>query len=253
MAGGSQGVFYVATEQVRFVVEACRSAESLRRWVPDVHITLFADEPRIAGATAGPFDAVEVLPVAEGLGTSWGSGLLGKVRAFCRSPYETSLYLDTDTRVLGPRIRELFEALRTYEVAIAACEPGESRNQALSARPMFNSGVVGFRNTANVRRLLRAWRERQEAHARAILDGDPDRFEYIRQVPGPYKLFQLVADQTALARYLAPDVNEFQVTCLTLPRTWNWRSNHIDDAHAGKVVIHHAPRFKVDFLPEGPC
>jgi hypothetical protein len=242
------GVFYVATEQPRFVEQAVHSLESLRRFLPGVPVALFTDIPDARAGLDALFDAVHVLPVGEGVGTSWGSGLLGKVRAFTRSPYDVSLYLDSDTRVLRPRIAELFDALESCEIALAACEPGESRNQRNSGRPMYNTGVVAFRRTEGVQRLLAAWLDLQEAHARAIQERRMNRFEYVRHLQGVDKLYQLVADQTALARYLAPDVNTFGVRCRTLDRIWNWRPDEIDPAFADEVVIHHAERFKVDPL-----
>jgi hypothetical protein len=238
-----QGVFYVATESDRFLVEASRSAESLRRWMPDVHVTLFTDRP--GRVPPDVFDGVEVLPFGDALGTSWGSGLLGKVRAFVRAPYQKSLYLDTDTRVLSPRIRELFDELDRYEMAIAPCEPGESRGQSLSGRPMFNSGVIAFRRTERVMSLLAAWLARHEEQARAVRAPVAEGPDDVRHLRGVERLYQLVADQTSLARFLAPDVNEFQIRYLTLPRIWNWRRNRIDDAHAADVVIHHAEKYKV--------
>jgi hypothetical protein len=234
------GVFYVATEHARFVTGALRSAESLRRVMPDVHVTLFTDREVKPEDTRGLFDRVESLPFAEDLGTSWGSGLLGKVRAFGLSPYVKSLYLDTDTRVLRPSVGDIFRLLDECEWACAACEPGESRNQRLSGRPMFNSGVVAFRACPRVARLLDAWLERQEAHAAAIRDRRLDQFEYVRHIQGPEKVFQLVADQTALARFLSPEVNVFGVDLRVLPRIWNWRPDHIVPEYLDQVVIHHA-------------
>jgi hypothetical protein len=248
LATPASGVFYVATEQPRFVEQAIRSVESLRRWMPEVHVALFTDIPESRDDLRLLFDAVYELPVAEGVGTSWGSGLLGKVRAFSRSPYQASVYLDSDTRILKPRVKELFGALEACEIALAACEPGESRNQRNSGRPMFNTGVVAFRRTPKVQGLLAAWLELQEAHARAIRERRMNTFEYVRHLQGVDKLYQLVADQTALARYLAPDVNAFGVRCHTLERIWNWRRDDIDPALADEVVIHHAERFKVDPL-----
>lgn len=240
-------MFYVATEQARFVAEARASAASLRGVLPDVHVTIFTDIPQAVPAD-GLFDAVVRLPQGEGVGTSWGSGLLGKVRAFARAPYERAVFLDSDTRVLSPRFAQLFSALDDCEIALCACEPGESRNQRLSGRPMFNSGVVALRRTPAILRLLAAWLDRQEAHARAIGRNRMDEFEYVRALTGVEKLYQLVADQTAFAQFLSPDVNAFGVRCRTLERVWNWRPDVIDDAHAAEVVVHHAQRFKVDPL-----
>jgi hypothetical protein len=265
-----EGVFYVAMDLSRFVIEAYESATSLKACLPGVHVTLFTDRPEAAQPYANVFDSIRPLPVvtpfvlqdATGnatpgrnahprsaleqalLTTNWASGLLGKVRAFTEAPYEKSLYLDTDTRVLTPRLRELFELLDAYELAIVACEDGESRGQVLLGRRMFNSGVMAFRKTPAVRRLMQAWLELQEAHAEAVRAGDLDRFSYVRHLDRLNKIYQLVADQTALARYLSPDVNEFGVNYLTLSRIWNWRRDEIDQARLGAVVVHHADRFK---------
>jgi hypothetical protein len=271
----SEGVFYVATGQEQFIVEACRSATSLKACGPGIHVTLFTDLTDLA-RRHGVFDAIEPLPAADVfasatnggacngrtamhgdaadselhqlvVGTGWGSGLLGKVRAFVRAPYEKSLYLDTDTRILHTRIRDLFALLDRYELAIAPCRAGESRGQELYGRPMFNSGVIAFRAAPAVRQLMDAWLALQEAHAKAIQEGEPDRFPYVRHIDGQVsKLYQLVADQTSLARYLSPEVNRFGVRYFTLPKIWNWRDNDIDEANRPLVVIHHANRYKVD-------
>jgi len=245
MSQPRDGVLYVATERPRFVTEAQHSAESLRRSMPDIHITLFTD--RANSVCAPPFDAVEYLPRVDGIGSSWGWGLLNKVRACAQSPYERTLFLDTDTRVLTPRIRELFALLDTHEIALARCELAESLCQDLYGRPMFNAGIIAFRRTPRVAALLQAWQELHEAHLRAIGENRTRRFAYVRHLDAGSRYYQLINDQLALARHLAPDgVNTFQVSCLTLPRIWNWRPKRIEAAHVGDVVIHHSSRFKVE-------
>jgi|RhiMethySRZTD1v2_1073278.scaffolds.fasta_scaffold00946_8 hypothetical protein len=245
MSQRSAGVLYVATERPRFVTEAQHSAESLKRWMPDVHITLFTD--RTDTVCASPFDTVEYLPRVDGIGCSWGWGLLNKVRACAHSPYERTLFLDTDTRVLTPRIREVFALLDTHEIALARCEPGESHSQDLYGRPVFNGGVIAFRRTPRVSELLNAWRDLHLAHLRAFGENRSHQFAYVRHLDAASRCSLLINDQTALARHLAPDgVNTFEVSCLTLPRIWNWRRKTIDATHVGDVVIHHSNRFKVD-------
>ncbi len=44
MSSPSRGIIYIVTGQ-KFVNEACRSAASVKRWMPDVPITMFSDEP----------------------------------------------------------------------------------------------------------------------------------------------------------------------------------------------------------------
>ena len=245
MPSSGEGVLYVATEHARFLTEARQAAESLKRWMPEVHVTLFTDNPDTAAALQAPFDAVEALPRVEGLGASWGWGLLNKIRACVRSPYERSLYLDTDTRVLSPRIREFFTFLDTHDVALARCEDGESRCQRVHGLPMFNAGIIAFRRSPRVASLLQAWQNLHETHLRALADNRTNRFAYLRHLGASDRYAQLINDQTALAQFLAPGVNTFEVNCLTVPRIWNWRRNEIDVAHRNDVVIHHADRFKV--------
>ena len=114
MAEG-RGVLYVATGAAH-TEAARRSAASVRATNPGLGVALFTDREVL-----GPeFDRVE--PVAS-------PHIRSKVDYLPETPFAETLYLDTDTRVLGD-LGEMFRLLERFEMALAqrvarAGEPGE--------------------------------------------------------------------------------------------------------------------------------
>ncbi|WP_431857340.1 hypothetical protein [Azospirillum sp.] len=85
-------------------------------------------------------------------------GLLEKSRMFDLSPFETTLFLDSDTVVLG-RLDFGFAQAERYGVACAICEcPWAGRYQGLSGDLIeYNTGVLFFARKAKP--LFDRWRE----------------------------------------------------------------------------------------------
>src|SRR5215216_6245967 len=100
------GIVYVATGK-KYIEEATLSASSVKRWMPGVPITVFTDQ-----SSAGScFDTV--VPV-----TSCGDGFKDKVLFMAQSPYDRTLFLDTDTYLCGS-VQELFDLLGHFDLAMA--------------------------------------------------------------------------------------------------------------------------------------
>lgn len=145
----SVGVLYVATgESYRREVQI--SLASLREWHPALGVTLVTDQP------SGLPEVEEVLL------DSPTFGFMDKVRSLGRSPYERTLFLDTDTFVCGD-LSEMFKLLDRFEFA-GAHSPGRICSGScyrITGVPdsfaQFNSGVLLLRQTDIVRRLLEAW------------------------------------------------------------------------------------------------
>lgn len=150
-----RGVLYVAVGEP-FVRAACASAASVRRVHPELATGLFADaeafaQPRVASA----FDFAQ--PVASPHRRS-------KVDFLAATPFERTLYLDADTRVIAP-IADVFDLLDTFDLAMAHAH---ARNRALTNQtwrcalpasfPQFNGGVIAYRNSAAVKSFLDEWR-----------------------------------------------------------------------------------------------
>jgi hypothetical protein len=142
----SRGVVYVATSRA-YLEEARRSASSLKDQEPGLSVTLFSDQP----AEGKPFD--RVMPIGDAR-----HSCRDKIAYMRESPYDHTLYLDTDTHVCG-KVSGLFSLLESFDVA-AAHSPNRraSTGQGVpESFPEFQGGVILFRSSAAVRELLDEW------------------------------------------------------------------------------------------------
>lgn len=189
------GIFYVANRdpigdgEDDYFSEARRSAASARRQMPDVEIALLTDETNV---TPGPFD--EVLHV-DNLRSDFGASRLEPDA----SPFDRTLYLDTDTYVYTD-VSELFDILDGFDLAVTispsrAPVPGVPKPWA-----QYNTGVFSYRSSAATVEFLERWGEiyerwreergvveDQPSFARAVYESDIDVFtlasEYNCRVP----------------------------------------------------------------------
>jgi hypothetical protein len=180
----SKGVIYFATGfkdngRMPILEEVIQSAESLKRHSPDIPITVFTDEPV---DREDLFD--NVLPLVESIDTRLdaGSSLIEmsercqlyreKWMVFCGwklhlatlSPYEKTLYLDSDTLILNP-IDSLFDTPHEFAAAKDADAP----------RIPFNGGMFFF-NSAG-RDFMRVWADHwfdMAAEGNLFLDQDAE-------------------------------------------------------------------------------
>jgi hypothetical protein len=152
----SEGIIYVAAGQ-SYVDEAQQSARQVRDVMPDVSITLFtdADNPR------PPFDRVFPFPIQESPATA----KLIKVSCMVASPYERTLFLDSDVYLCAP-IEEVFELLNVFDIAIAHAPnrlyfPDDPYPSSLPAAfPELNTGVIAYRRDEEaVKSLLKSWED----------------------------------------------------------------------------------------------
>jgi len=149
------GILYIATGQ-KYARAALRSAASVARVADGLPCHLFTDEVglRLAEALSLP---------------NTTSGLIesphrrSKIDYLKASPFEKTLYLDSDTLVVG-EIRDTFTLLDRFDLALAHAH---ARNRmATNARwrtgvprsfPQFNGGVIAYRKCGNVEEFLDAW------------------------------------------------------------------------------------------------
>jgi len=148
------GVLYVAFGE-RYVAEAIHSVRSLQRHCPGLPTVLFTDKP----APGAPFDEVRVVEVGH---------IRAKVDLFIESPFDRTLYLDSDTRVVFD-LRDMFDVLNRFDVAMAHDFSRKrlttgSRIPEYAAIPYafseFNSGVVLYGRSPGALRLFETWRQR---------------------------------------------------------------------------------------------
>ena len=86
---GSRGVVYIATGS-KFVSEALASIGSLKKQMPDLPVTLFTDSDDRNNFHYNKVDSVFLIDEAT-------RSCRDKIRPLLDSPYEKTLFLDTDT------------------------------------------------------------------------------------------------------------------------------------------------------------
>ena len=148
-APGGRGVIYIATGAAH-TEAARRSAASVRATNPGLAVALFTDQPAPAG-----FDMVGA--VADPHPRS-------KLDYLPRTPFDETLFLDSDTRVRGP-LDDLFDVLGRFDLALAqrarvrtVRKSVQWRFDVPAAFPEHNAGVLLYRSSAEVLGFLEAWR-----------------------------------------------------------------------------------------------
>lgn len=165
----TRGVLYVSTgpEHTR---EALRSIRRVKSVAPSVPVSLATD--RDVDETL--LDTV--LPIDDP-----NYSIEDKVKNLLRTPYDRTLYLDSDTYVVqGDAIRDLFDLLDGFALAVShdpfrRLEQGhEAPNEELPTVPVpdsfawFNTGVIAFERTERVEAAFAEWREAVKRHAETM-------------------------------------------------------------------------------------
>lgn len=196
----SRGVVYIAWgEEARS--RSRLSAESLARWHPELPIRCYE------------------LPD--------GCSLLAKSRMHELSPFETTLYLDCDTTILG-RLDYGFERAETFGLACRINEVPWAKRwgdfPADSDLIEYNTGVLFF-DRGKMAGLFEAWTRGVGKSVFHHTDG---------------RVFDQLNDQPSFAAA----VHELGINPFVLPRNWNFRPSTDIDAQ-GPIKVWH------DWQPPG--
>lgn len=146
------GVLYYAIGE-RFAGEAERSAASVRRHMPAIPIAICTDspvDPKLFETVTMPPDGLSLKQL--------------KMHVLKASPFERTLFLDTDTLMLEP-VWEIFDVLDAYDVAMAlapgyrlrARDEGQAASGVPAAYPAWNSGVIAARRSPEAQDLFASW------------------------------------------------------------------------------------------------
>jgi hypothetical protein len=162
------GIVYAVTGE-KNLREAVTSAESVKKFHPDVPIALLS-EVEFADPV---FDHVKVLETVE---------VSRRIKMHLEeTPFEAAMYLDSDIRVIGD-LSEAFELLTRFEFAANQVSSGYhyKLDGVPDSFPEYNSGVMLFRNTEKFAELMRRWRSTYiEFHNE---DGNPWDQKSLRKV-----------------------------------------------------------------------
>jgi len=148
------GIVYSATSE-RYVEQAVRSAASSLRHNDLPHM-LFAD------AEPAPVPGLEVV-----LFEPSGNPYVDKIANMRRSPFERTIYLDTDTYVVD-EIVHVVELLDHYDLAaaFAAAYGGLADPGVPKSFGEFNTGVVAWRRNERTTAFMAAWQRTYETWLR---------------------------------------------------------------------------------------
>ena len=148
-----RGVFYIAFGK-NFIKEVILSAESVKQNCGDIHITLFSDKE----VESEFIDDCKVIDVQH---------IRPKVDYISESPYEQTIFLDSDT-IVDHDITEMFDLLDKYEFAICH-DLARKRENVSKLIPEYNEvpyafsevnpGVMVFSKTDNVMNFFENWKK----------------------------------------------------------------------------------------------
>ncbi len=152
------GILYIATGK-KYIKAAVNSAKSVLRFCPQIPTHLFANWKECGfnfEKSPYPFASVDVVA---------NPHRRSKIDYLTSTPFERTLYLDTDTAV-NTDVQDLFRILDRFDVALCHAhrrnEFVRTRNWRLdlpNAFPQYNSGVFLFRKMPEVILFLESWKE----------------------------------------------------------------------------------------------
>lgn len=176
-----RGVVYFVTGEARYLKECIFSAKSFKKYCPDIPITLFTDKKNINKSC---FD--EVVLIENDV-----NPFKNKVKYLYCSPYEYTLFLDSDTQVIKP-IEELFDYLHENDLAIAnmceidrTCKPAKLINYI--RYDYYNTGVILYKKSTANDKFFEKWLEYTMSYSEEMIsDGINDQSMFIRLIQEDY-------------------------------------------------------------------
>lgn len=153
----SNGYLYCVydKDRSRYYPQACESARSLRTHDGDAHITLLTDREYVSDV----FDLVIVVPDLKPKKRWVDTGNIydlvdgrfeGKMRIYDYSPYQQTLYIDSDTYILDSP-RSVFGVLDYFDMAMCPVagdsEPVDLYGHRITGLTPYNCGVILFKKS----------------------------------------------------------------------------------------------------------
>lgn len=150
----SKGIIYIVVGERRFLDECIFSVTSLKKFCPDIPVTIFTDKTDVDSTY---FDNIRVI-------NNDINPFKNKVKYMYQSPYDNTLFLDSDTQIRQP-IYELFELLDANDLALAhAIQLDRSRFPTRLigyADPdpynTYNTGVILYKKSDKLERFFSKW------------------------------------------------------------------------------------------------
>jgi len=244
MLRSGNGILYAATGR-KFVAEAEASAASVKRLMPQIRIALASD----SASGSKDFDVqIEIKDAAH--------SFIDKILAMKATPFERTLYLDTDTFMLG-QPSGIFELLDRFDLA-AAFEPARflyGIEGVPDSFPELNTGVVLFNSKSQVFEAIDEWHQLYK-HEIAEMESIGrkawhDQLSFTKMVFGS-KLAFFVLPPEFNARILLPQQVSGQVKIvhsrINNPSKYNSERAFINASEASARVFNPNPTRAAEYL-----
>jgi hypothetical protein len=166
-AGSDIGFLYIATGP-RHVGEMLASARSVRKHMPGVRIAVYTDQSNLP---ADVFDEVRRIENPR-------HSFIDKIAPLCETPFERTIFLDTDTIACAP-FHDLFEILDRFDLAVAHAPFRHDRPFVTpNCFAEVNTGVMAYRRGEAVTALLQDWLRlyEKEVAETGCMDSDQPAF-----------------------------------------------------------------------------
>jgi len=147
----ANGVLYIATGK-QYIQEAKYSARSISNHMPEVGITLVTDERNIQEKE---FDNIINL---DSLSNDPGASTFSEDL----SPYDKTLFLDTDTYVTQ-NLGELFGILDEFDLAVTMSPSRKSIEGLAEPWREYNTGVFAYKSSPEIDSFFSTWGEIYES------------------------------------------------------------------------------------------
>ncbi len=147
----SKGVVYNSVQSKSHVIEARKSVASVRKFHPDWRVAIHTDRNRVHSE----YD--DVIPCDLALSNA-NHPYRAKIEAMIHSPYDETLYLDTDTELRKP-IDHVFEVFPDYDMA-SCYAMGKSYGHTpayLDCMAEYNAGVIFWKKTKRTDDFFQQW------------------------------------------------------------------------------------------------
>jgi len=188
------GVLYVATGK-QSIAEVNQSILSLKKNMPNIHITVFTDTPNLI---SNKVDLIKKLKLTNNF-------KIDRLNCFQKTPYKNTLYLDADTYVYND-FNELFNILNTFNFAVA--QSPISYDFLLKDIPdsfkQMNCGVMLYDNSKQTKKFFNEWKKTHR------------KLEKIQKVPGDETSFRKTMFFSKIRFTIFPNIYNFRINAPNL-------------------------------------
>lgn len=144
------GYVYVASLSKAFYKAAVNSAISLKDFYPESNITLFTHPEFVEDRDRKIFDNII---------TDIPYNIRAKMYGMANTPYDTTLYIDADTEIRSPRIKDVFDIIKDNDIMFTKIVPHVSKDRRVDNNNelTYHGGIILYNNKKLTIELIHNW------------------------------------------------------------------------------------------------